>query len=159
MEVEAFLEAMARLPTALVVVSTTTGPGRFRGMTATSFTSASLEPALVAVSLERLTATRDALQESGRFNVSVLSDRQEFVAERFAGRAPLVDAGWREIPHRLGGNGIPIVTGSIAWFECELRDLVETGDHDFAVGVVREAGSEGGNPLVHWLRAFWKLTG
>lgn len=158
MESESYVDAMARLPAGLVVVSAATGPGRFRGMTLTSFTSASLEPPLVVACLDRLAQTRDAIEESGKFTASVLSDRQEFLAERFAGRAPLVDPSWREVPHRLGENGLPILDGAVAWFECRLQHMVRAGDHDLAVGLVTAAGTGPGDPTVYWHRAFWRLT-
>jgi Conserved protein/domain typically associated with flavoprotein oxygenases, DIM6/NTAB family len=101
---------MARLPSGVVVVSARLGAG-FRGLTASSLVSISAEPPMVLVGLEREAATRAAVVEGRAFNVSVLTRAQEFIAERFAGRAPAVDPAWREIPHRLGTNGIPLVEG------------------------------------------------
>jgi flavin reductase (DIM6/NTAB) family NADH-FMN oxidoreductase RutF len=148
---------MAAVPAAVAVVSAAAGAG-FRGLTASSFASASLEPPMLLVCLDALGQTRDAVVASGRFNLSVLERGQEFVAERFAGRAPQVDPAWREVPHDLGGNGLPIVRGCVAWFECELRDLHRAGDHDIAVADVTAAGRGQGEPLVLWDRAFWRLA-
>jgi flavin reductase (DIM6/NTAB) family NADH-FMN oxidoreductase RutF len=153
---ESFREAMAAVPAGVAVISAPWGAG-FRGLTASSFTAASLDPPLLLVCLDRLAQTRDAVADAGRFNVSVLERRQEFVAERFAGRAPLVDTGWRAVPHRLGANRLPIVEGCVAWFECQLRELRPAGDHDIALGEVTAAGRRGGEPLVLWDRAFWSL--
>jgi flavin reductase (DIM6/NTAB) family NADH-FMN oxidoreductase RutF len=147
---------MAAVPAGVAVVSTGT-EGRYYALAATSFTPASLEPPLLLVCLDSLSQTRQAVADRGAFNLSVLERGQEFLAERFAGRAPLVDPGWRDVPHRLGGNGLPLVDGCIAWFECELRDLVGAGDHDVALGEVVAAGREAGEPLVLWDRAFWRL--
>lgn len=154
--VESFRDAMAGLAAGVVVVSVRAGRG-FRGLTATTFTSVSLEPPLVLVCLDSLAQTRDAVLETGAFTVSVLARTQEFVAERFAGRAPLVDPTWREVPHRLGDNGLPIVGGSLAWFECAVRQAHEAGDHDVVVGEVVAAGRDSGDPLVLWDRAFWAI--
>jgi flavin reductase (DIM6/NTAB) family NADH-FMN oxidoreductase RutF len=148
---------MAAVAAGVVVVSARDAGG-FRGLTATSFTSASLEPPLVLVCLDRLSRTREAVATGGAFNVSVLERRQEFVAERFAGRAPLVDPAWRAVPHELGSNGLPIVAGCVAWFECRLRALHPAGDHDLALGEVTVAGRRGGDPLVLWDRSFWSLA-
>jgi flavin reductase (DIM6/NTAB) family NADH-FMN oxidoreductase RutF len=147
---------MAAVPAGVAVVSTGT-EGRYYALAATSFTSASLEPPLLLVCLDSLSHTRQAVADRGAFNLSVLERGQEFLAERFAGRAPLVDPGWRDVPHRLGGNGLPLLDGCIAWFECELRALVGAGDHDVALGEVVAAGREAGEPLVLWDRAFWRL--
>jgi flavin reductase (DIM6/NTAB) family NADH-FMN oxidoreductase RutF len=107
---ELFREAMAAVPAGVGVVSSALEQG-FRGLAASSFTSASLEPPLLLVCLDRLSQTRDAVAARGAFNLSVLERAQEFLAERFSGRAPLVDPGWREVRHRIGRNGLPIVEG------------------------------------------------
>jgi flavin reductase (DIM6/NTAB) family NADH-FMN oxidoreductase RutF len=157
MEESALRNVLARVPGGVVVVSTRDERG-FRGLTASSFTTVSLRPPLVLVCLDRFAATREAVAESRRFNVSLLAREQEFLADRFAGRAPAVDAGWREVPHRLAGNGLPIVERCAAWFCCELDVLHEAGDHDIAVGLVTEAGRGEAEPLVFWERSFWRLS-
>jgi len=151
-----FKDAMAALPSGVVIVSTRDRAG-FRGLTASSFTSVSLAPPLVLVCLDHFAQTRDAIAASGLFNVSILERGQEFLADRFAGRAPVVDPAWREVPHLLGANGLPVVRGCVAWFECELLDVYPAGDHDIFVGRVTQAGRDSGEPLVSWDRAFWRL--
>ncbi len=153
---ERFKDAMAAVPSGVAVVSTA-GAGGFRALAASSFTSASLEPPLVLVCLDSLTQTLEAVAETAAFNLSVLERGQEFLAERFSGRAPLVDPSWREVPYRLGSNGLPIVEGCVAWFECRLQRLYEAGDHDIALGEVIDAGRGAGEPLILWDRAFWRL--
>jgi flavin reductase (DIM6/NTAB) family NADH-FMN oxidoreductase RutF len=153
---ERFKDAMAAVPSGVAVVSTA-GAGGFRALAASSFTSASLEPPLVLVCLDSLTQTLEAVAETAAFNLSVLERGQEFLAERFSGRAPLVDPSWQEVPHRLGSNGLPIVEGCVAWFECRLHRLYEAGDHDIALGEVIDAGRGAGEPLILWDRAFWRL--
>jgi flavin reductase (DIM6/NTAB) family NADH-FMN oxidoreductase RutF len=154
---DGFKEAMAAVPAGVAVVSARAADG-FRGLTATSFTSASLAPPLLLVCLDSLSQTRDAVAGRGEFSLSVLERSQEFLAERFAGRAPLVDPTWAEVPHTLGGHGLPVLLGSVAWFECRLLDLRPAGDHEIALGEVLACGRGGGEPLVLWDRAFWRLS-
>ncbi|HEY7202325.1 MAG TPA: flavin reductase family protein [Candidatus Dormibacteraeota bacterium] len=151
-----FKDAMAALPAGVVVVSAGDARG-FRGLTASSFTSASLEPPLVLVCLDRFAGTRDVVAATGIFSVSVLERGQEFIAERFAGRAPQVGPAWREVPHDLGENGLPVVRGCVAWFECAVRERHEAGDHEVVIGAVTAAGRGPGEPLVIWDRAYWRL--
>jgi flavin reductase (DIM6/NTAB) family NADH-FMN oxidoreductase RutF len=147
---------MARLPAGVVVVSARYGTG-YRGLTASSLVSISADPPLVLVGLEREATTRIAVLEGRAFNVSVLTRAQEFIAERFAGRAPAVDEAWREIPHRLGTNGIPLVEQCVAWLECSLVAVHPAGDHDICVGKVEAAIQGAGDPLILWDRSFWTL--
>jgi flavin reductase (DIM6/NTAB) family NADH-FMN oxidoreductase RutF len=151
-----FLDVMARLPAGVVVVSARLGD-EYRGMTASSLVSISLEPRMVLVGLERESATRVAVVETGAFNVSLLTRAQEFIADRLSGRAPAIDPTWRSLPHRLGSNGIPLVDGCAAWLECRLVQVHAAGDHDICVGEVELAVAGSGDPLILWDRTFWTL--
>ena len=147
---------MARLPAGVVVVSARTESG-YRGLTASSLVSISADPPLVLVGLEREAATRAAVVEGRAFNVSVLTRSQEFIADRFAGRAPAIDPIWQGVPHRLGANGIPLIEDCAAWLECTLVEVHSAGDHDICVGEVTAATAGSGDPLILWDRAFWTL--
>src|SRR5207249_1326264 len=81
------------------------------------------EPPLVLVGLEHESLTRAAVVETRQFNVSVLTRAQEFLAERFAGRAPAVDPRWKDVPHHLGANGIPLIDDCAAWLECDVTQV------------------------------------
>jgi len=151
-----FRDAMARLAAGVVVVSARTAEG-YRGLTASTLVSVSADPPLVLVGLEHESATRAAVIETRRFNVSVLTRDQEFLAERFAGRAPAVDPAWKQIPHRLGTNGIPLIDACAAWLECEVEQVHPAGDHDVCIGSVKAALIGAGNPLILWDRSFWTL--
>lgn len=150
-------DAFARVPGAVALVAARESAG-FRGVTATSFVAVSLEPPLVLVCLDRHSATRDAIEESGAFAVSVLGRGQEFLADRFAGQAPAAEPSWREVPHRLGESGLPLVTGAAGWFECRLESHRPTGDHEVLLGLVTGAGRGPGEPLLYWERGYWALT-
>ena len=151
-------DAFARHAGGVVVVSSSLRGG-FRGLTATSFIAVSLDPPLVVVALDRFAATRDAVVDGRVFNVSVLEAAQEFVADRFAGRAPPADPSWSNVGHFLGANGLPIIAGAVAWFECSVVSVVQGGDHDLVIGSVKDCGVGTGEPLVLWDRMFWRLGG
>jgi flavin reductase (DIM6/NTAB) family NADH-FMN oxidoreductase RutF len=158
MRSQEYRDAMAKLAAGVVVVSARTAEG-FRGLTASTLISVSAEPPLVLVGLEHDSATCAAVAETRRFNVSVLTREQEFLAERFAGRAPAIDVAWRQVPHHVGTNGIPLIDGCAAWLECDLVDVHTAGDHDVCIGEVKVARVGTGNPLVLWDRTFWTLRG
>ena len=147
---------MAHLPAGVVVISSRLGD-EYRGLTASSLVSISLDPPMVLAGLEKESATRAAVIQAKAFNVSLLTRAQEFIADRFAGRAPAMDPLWRTLPHRLGANGIPLIDGCAAWLECRLVQVHEAGDHDICVGEVTAAEIGRGDPLILWDRAFWTL--
>jgi flavin reductase (DIM6/NTAB) family NADH-FMN oxidoreductase RutF len=156
MQSQEYRDAMAKLAAGVVVVSARTPEG-FRGLTASTLISVSAEPPLVLVGLEHESVTRAAVVETRQFNVSVLTREQEFLAERFAGRAPAVSAAWNEVPHHAGTNGIPLIDGCAAWLECDVVQVHSAGDHDVCIGEVRVARVGAGNPLILWDRGFWSL--
>src|SRR6267378_1168062 len=147
---------MARLPAGVVVVSARIGD-EFRGLTASSLVSISLDPPLVLAGLERESATRAAVIETRAFNVSLLTRSQEFIADRFAGRAPAIDPQWRTLPHRLGANGVPLLEGCAAWLECRLVQVHRAGDQDVCIGQAEAATTGAGDPLILWDRAYGTL--
>jgi flavin reductase (DIM6/NTAB) family NADH-FMN oxidoreductase RutF len=147
---------MARVPAGVVVISARTENG-YRGLTASSLASISVDPPMVLVGLEHEAATRAAVAEAKAFNVSVLTRSQEFIADRFAGRAPAIDPRWEGVPHHLGANGIPLIDGCAAWLECRLVEIHSAGDHDICLGEVTAATAGSGDPLILWDRAFWTL--
>jgi flavin reductase (DIM6/NTAB) family NADH-FMN oxidoreductase RutF len=153
---EDYREALARVASGVVIVSARTLE-RYHGLTATSLVSVSVDPPLVLVSLEHETATLAAVRQTKRFNVSALTRRQEFLAERFAGRAPAVEPEWRGTAHRLGANGVPLLDDCAAWLECEMVEIHPAGDHDICIARVTAAEAGAGDPLILWDRSFWTL--
>ncbi len=86
------------------------------------------------------------------FTVSVLERRHEFLAERFAGRAPLPDARLTGVPHRAATSGLPYLTGALAWFDCRVREVHDGGDHLLVVGEATAVGlgEDTDDPLVYY---------
>lgn len=130
-----------------VTVVTTLHNGKLFGMTATSFTSVSLEPMLVQVSLAKAARTHDAVRDAGAFAANILAADQETVAREFA--TPQKD---RETitATQPGKMGLPLIAGAIGHFECRVTDMVDGGDHTIFVAEVVQSAIEGGPPLVYF---------
>jgi flavin reductase (DIM6/NTAB) family NADH-FMN oxidoreductase RutF len=129
-----------RWASGVAVVTTVDGDGGFRGATVSAFAAVSLEPPLVLVCLDRSGRMSEMVPEAGIFAVSILENDQEFLAERFAGRAPLPDRQFTGVPYRLAGNGCPLLDGAHAWYACHVTATHDGGDHVVIVGAVDEAG-------------------
>ena len=135
----------------VAVILTADGDG-FRGAAVSAFVVLSLDPGLVLVCLDREGRMATAVPAASAFTVSVLDRRQEAVAERFAGRAPLVDPRLTGVPHRLLAGGPPVLDGALAWFACRVRDIHDGGDHLMVVGVVLAVGlgPDTDDPLLYY---------
>jgi flavin reductase (DIM6/NTAB) family NADH-FMN oxidoreductase RutF len=139
----AFRAAVGSFATGVCVV-TSEHDGRAAGMTLNSFTSVSLEPLLVLVSLAHGTRTLDAVRGSGRFAVAILHRGQRQVALDFASRGA-------DFPHHLVRRtkyGFYPVREALAELFCDVHEIVPAGDHDLVVGHVREFLAGQGEPLV-----------
>jgi flavin reductase (DIM6/NTAB) family NADH-FMN oxidoreductase RutF len=128
-----FRQVLSSFATGVTIV-TTQHDGELFGMTASAFTSVSLEPPLVLVCIDSKATTSTVLQKSGVFAVSFLGRRQESVSDTFARRGSQ-DKFQKVKTKRVHGD-CPIIEGAIAFVECRLRSSYLEGDHFIFVGQV-----------------------
>ena len=139
-----------------VTVVTTVHEGKLRGVTVSAFSSVSLNPPLVLVCLANEAESREWIAESRVFAVNILADEQEFLAERFAARAPLVNARFDGVPYHTASTGSPILADSLAWYDCRVEAMHGGGDHVVFIGRVEALGfgAEGKSPLVYFANRY-----
>jgi flavin reductase (DIM6/NTAB) family NADH-FMN oxidoreductase RutF len=139
-----------------VTVVTTVQEGKMRGVTVSAFASVSLHPPLVLICLANEAESKEWIGESGVFAVNILSDEQEFLSERFAARAPIVNARFDGVPYHTAITGAPILDGSIAWYDCRVEAAHDGGDHTIFIGRVEAVGfgAEGKQPLVYFANRY-----
>jgi flavin reductase (DIM6/NTAB) family NADH-FMN oxidoreductase RutF len=147
-----YRRVVGQFPSGVVVVSSAEpSTGELHGVTINAFTSLSLEPPLILVCVNRAAQSHDFLTTRPHFAVNVLARRQIALAERFAGRAPLVGPEFADAPHTLGVGGAPLLRGSVAWLECRRTATHPGGDHSILVGEVLNATTgEDDDPLVYF---------
>jgi flavin reductase (DIM6/NTAB) family NADH-FMN oxidoreductase RutF len=132
---EAFRLAAGQFVTGITVVAATVG-GVTSAITASSFTSVSLDPLLVLVCVERAGGRHDPVVAAGTWAVSVLAEDHEPAAR---GLAPLSSdpAGLNGHPHHPGPvTGHPILDGALAALECRTYAVHPGGDHTILIGQV-----------------------
>jgi 3-hydroxy-9,10-secoandrosta-1,3,5(10)-triene-9,17-dione monooxygenase reductase component len=151
-DTELFRDVFGHFATGVAVI-TSAGPAGMGGMTANAICSLSLEPPLALVCFENEARTLPIVRDSGRFAVNVLSTRQESLAGVFASKLPEAEK-LECVEHRMA-YGMPIITGSLAWAVCELRDVHPGGDHTIAIGEVMALGHGDGDPLL-WYRGRYR---
>ncbi|MCA1840803.1 MAG: flavin reductase family protein [Actinomycetota bacterium] len=118
------------------------------GMTATSFTSVSLDPMLVQVSLEKSSRTHQAVRDMTRFAVNILAADQAEVAQRFAESG---NDSYDQVDFSMSPTGLPIIDGAIGTLECEVIDELDGGDHTIFVGKVTDGSyDEQSSPLLYF---------
>lgn len=114
--------------------------GRPVGITASSFTSLSLDPPQVLVSVNKRLYTHDAIKRGGFFAVSILHAGQEEIGKRFAGLIPEVEDRFAGLETHTGVTGSPILSDALAWVDCTVHHTYDGEDHTIFVGEVQAAG-------------------
>jgi flavin reductase (DIM6/NTAB) family NADH-FMN oxidoreductase RutF len=128
-----------RWASGVAIVLARTNDGGYRGITATSLMVVSEDPALLALAVRSEGEFATFLIPGTPLAVSLLETEHEFVAERFAGRAPLPDRMLAGIRHELDGD-LPIIGGALGWCQGELTQILPAGDHLLTLLEVRRGG-------------------
>ena len=131
-----FRGAMRQLTGGVSVI--TAGRGRdISGMTVTSVSSLSVEPATLIVSINREASSWPLVKRHGAFGVNILTSDQLDIAERFTGKDGLKGAA------RFAGaewttrvSGVPLLVGALAAIDCEVEDIIERHSHAIVIGRV-----------------------
>src|SRR3954466_1346564 len=142
---EEFRDAMSAFATGVTVV-TAVGPGGPPGATANAVTSLPLDPPMMLACLDRGSRTLTSVRAQGRFGVNALAAGQAGLARRFSARDP-APAKWEAVEW-TEQQGLPRLEGGLVWVACELRDLIDGGDHLILTGRVLDAEASEGEPLL-----------
>jgi flavin reductase (NADH) len=142
---DAFKTALARWPSGVTVVAAE-WDGKRRGMTASSFSSVSLEPPLILVCIGEDAHLLPVLERSGHFAVNLLAEGQERISDHFAGKP---------IPNLEPLGPDLAIAGALATLYCTTWQLYPGGDHRIVVGQVEDIRlGEAGKPIVYWNRGY-----
>ena len=139
----AFREALGRFATGVCVVTTMTPSGPM-GFTANSFASLSLDPPLVLWSPAKSALRYAVFAEARHFAIHVLAADQQDLMHCFVRGG----TGFAGLAQAVTTEGIPVIPGTLARFDCALHATHDGGDHLIVVGRVLRAAVGTGAPLV-----------
>jgi flavin reductase (DIM6/NTAB) family NADH-FMN oxidoreductase RutF len=139
-----FRKALGAFPTGVTVVTSIGSQGEPRGFTANSFTSVSLDPPLLLVCVAKSAAGFSVFTGTHHFAINVLAEHQATVSSLFASKRPdkFAHVAWWP-----GTTGSPLLSDSVAWFDCTTHDRVDAGDHVILIGRVVAFDDSQANPL------------
>ncbi len=128
-----------KIPNALCLLGSRSGED-WNGMTVSWVTQVSMEPVLIAVSVDQTAVTHRLVEESGVFTVNLWdkTDTRPFV--KFSKPATKEGMTLNERPIREGETGAPIFEEAAAYLECEVRQAHDVGTHTLFLGEVVAAG-------------------
>jgi flavin reductase (DIM6/NTAB) family NADH-FMN oxidoreductase RutF len=130
-----------KVPSGLYVIGSTDKGERRNGMTLNWLTQISFDPKLVGISVEREAFTHELIEAGGVFSVCLVDREDRAIVRKFTKPVEVdLDAKTlNDFPYFDGRTGAPVLSQSVAYLECEVRDTVAAGDHSFFVGEVVDA--------------------
>ncbi|WP_306110426.1 MULTISPECIES: flavin reductase [Roseovarius] len=143
---DALRRAFGAFATGVTIVTCQDTEGKPLGFTANSFTSVSLEPALLLICIAKTSTSLEHFRRCKSFAVNILSASQVDLSNKFASRQPdrFADVMWKS-----GENGAPLIDKSAAWFDCLVHQFVDAGDHIVLIGRVRDFDQSDLAPLIY----------
>lgn len=147
-----FKAALGSLAASVTVITLRDVDGVPRGMTATAFSSVSVEPLLILVCVNRSTRTYEQIAHTRRFGVNILGSLAHEISDHCA--RPGADKGLRPewLAPVLSWHS-PALAGALAFLDCEVDQDIRAGTHAVLIGAVRGIGLSSAaahEPLLHF---------
>lgn len=139
-----FRDAMGKFVTGITVV-TTKDDKDIHGMTVNAFMSISLDPKLIAISIDENASMYTKLQETKRFGISILKEEQKEISMIFAKQMERD----RDIQYTFQ-DGVPVIEDTLATISCSVKDMVKAGDHMIFIGEVTDLTVNDGEPILYF---------
>ena len=151
-DAKGYRNALGRFATGITVITASASDGPI-AITANSFSSVSLEPALVLWSPDKSSSRHKYFVEAKFFAIHVLASDQQSLCDAFVKSAR--DFGG--VDYELNAQNVPIIEGCLATFECQKYAAHDGGDHTILIGEVLRASHRSGEALVFANGVYRKL--
>ncbi|MFD5822243.1 flavin reductase [Nesterenkonia xinjiangensis] len=142
--------------TGVTVVTTQDDEGRPRGLAVNAYASVSLEPPLVLVCIQKSSSTYPALFSATHLGINILGTQQRETIATFASKAPdkFASVAWHPAP-----GGSPLIDGSPASLEAEIRDRFQAKTHTVFICRVGHAEVTDADPMLYKAGRFYDSDG
>lgn len=139
--------------TGVTVVTTMDTDGKPRGLAVNSYNSVSLEPPLVMVCVQKTSSTYPSLFASSHMGINILGCNQRDTLRTFASKNAdkFAELDWHQGPH-----GSPLLDGSSAAIEVEIKERFQALTHTIFVGRVRTSESTDNDPIIYKAGQFFE---
>ena len=153
-----FKNALKLWASGVTVVTSKTEQHGIKGMTATSFSSVSLEPPQILVCISQSADTCEVMLEGKHFAVNILNTSQQDISNQFAGGSSQEER-FANVPWHEGVSGSPVLDEALATIECKVVQQVLAGTHWVIIGEVEKVTCNSGEPLLYYNSAYCELAG
>jgi 3-hydroxy-9,10-secoandrosta-1,3,5(10)-triene-9,17-dione monooxygenase reductase component len=151
-----YRQVMGHFLTGVTVISAIDpGSGEPVGLAASSFTSVSMDPALVLFCAATTSSTWPKIEAAGAYCVNVLASDQERISRQFSSKGDK----YAEVSWHVGDSGSPVFDDALAWIDCRIHAVHQAGDHVIVVGEVLSLGScDAEGPLAYYRGGYGAFT-
>ena len=154
LETREFRNALGAFSTGVTIVTALGPRGQKVGMTVNSFSSVSLEPALILWSIDRNASCYSEFIASSHYAVHILSTEQKALSNLFASRDNDQFTG---LACDKGIADLPLLPDYSACFQCAAEHQYAGGDHVILVGRVLAFCDRGASPLLYYRGGYASL--
>lgn len=151
----AFRSALGRFATGVTVITAASPEGRPVGITANSFASVSLDPPLVLWSPAKDSRRYDHFITARHYAIHILGAHQQRLCDAFTRDMAAFDG----LDWHADAQGVPLIAGCLARFECRQEAVHDAGDHSIILGRVLRASFREGLPLLFQAGRFVSIKG
>ncbi len=150
-----FRRVLGHFAAGVTVITTVGDDGKPYGLTATAFTSVSLQPPLVLVCVDKRSDSYPHFHTSRVFAVNFLAHDHEHLSRRFA-----VSGGdkFGDLTICKGTSGAPLLREALGHVDCRTVNVIDAGDHTIFIGHVEAADARDGEPLLYFKGAYRKIA-
>ncbi|WP_417506990.1 p-hydroxyphenylacetate 3-hydroxylase reductase component [Marinomonas gallaica] len=141
-----FRRCLGNFATGVTVITAQAEDGTKVGVTANSFNSVSLDPALVLWSIVKESSSYPILEKASHFAVNILAADQIDLSNNFARPS---DDKFANVAFEAGAGQAPLLHNTAANFQCENYQIVDGGDHWIMIGKVVAFENNGRSPLLY----------
>ncbi len=156
---DALRQVMRHWITGVAIVTSSDDKIRY-GMTVNSFTSISLDPPLVTVSLKRGARTQRLVEQTGLFGLTILGEDQADISDRFSGKNFQDQDRFAGLEWYQLTTVVPLLATGLAAIECKVVHSYESQDSILYIGeVIADRITREGHPLIYHNREYRQIKG
>lgn len=139
-----FRDAMGKFATGITIV-TMEEYEEVIGMTVNAFMSVSLDPKLIAISVDHKASMYHKLGNNKTFGLSILREDQKDISMFFANQTDID----QEVLYQ-SLDDTQVIEGAIATLACHIKDTIIAGDHKIFVAEVTALELNEGKPILYF---------
>ncbi|MET7995852.1 flavin reductase [Amycolatopsis sp. NPDC005232] len=150
--IEDLKEFNRKFVTGVTVVTTMDSADRPRGLAVSAYMPISLDPPLVALCVQKTSSTYPSLFESKHLGINIIANTQRAVVAGFASKSDDKFAG---LDWHAGPEGSPLIRGSAASIEAEIKERFRAKTHVLIVAQVTYLEVSTSDPMVYKAAKFY----